>query len=60
MPLLFVALTWYLIMTSTLTVGQYYLERRFARGATRALPPTPWQRVRALSLGIPHLGGGAS
>jgi polar amino acid transport system permease protein len=57
MPLLFVALTWYLIMTSTLTVGQYYLERHFARGATRALPPTPLQRLRLLSLGLRQQGG---
>jgi polar amino acid transport system permease protein len=29
-----------------LYVGQYYLERHFARGSSRELPPTPWQRVR--------------
>ena len=48
-PLLLIASLWYLVMTSVLTVGQYYLERRFARGAMRALPPTPLQRVRGLS-----------
>jgi polar amino acid transport system permease protein len=53
-PLLITASLWYLTMTSVLYVGQYYLERYFARGATRALPPTPVQRVRA-RLG---LGGG--
>jgi polar amino acid transport system permease protein len=37
---------WYLAMTSVLYVGQYYLERHFARGAARELPPTPWQRIR--------------
>jgi polar amino acid transport system permease protein len=37
---------WYLAMTSVLTVGQYYLERYFARGAARELPPTPIQRIR--------------
>ncbi len=46
LPLLVVASLWYLAMTSVLTVGQYYLERRYARGASRALPPTPWQRLR--------------
>jgi polar amino acid transport system permease protein len=46
-PLLAVASIWYLIMTSILSVGQYYVERRFARGSSRALPPTPVQRVRA-------------
>lgn len=45
-PLLIVASIWYLIVTSVLSVGQYYIERRFARGATRNLPPTPLQRVR--------------
>jgi polar amino acid transport system permease protein len=45
-PLLMVASFWYLIMTSVLTSGQYYLERHFARGALRELPRTPWQRIR--------------
>jgi len=44
-PLLIVASLWYLIITSVLTVGQYYIERHFARGAARALPPTPWRRL---------------
>ena len=47
-PLLIVASLWYLAATTVLAVGQYYLERRFARGVARALPPTPFQRVRAL------------
>jgi polar amino acid transport system permease protein len=29
-----------------LSIGQYYLERRFSRGATRELPETPLQRLR--------------
>ena len=29
-----------------LTVGQYYVERHYARGAARQLPPTPFQRLR--------------
>ena len=45
-PLLIVASIWYLIMTSVLTVGQYYVERHYARGSVRELPPTPWQRLR--------------
>ena len=36
---------WYLLITSILSVGQYYLERRFARGSSRTLPPTPLQRL---------------
>ena len=34
-PLLIVASIWYLIVTTVLTVGQYYLERHFGRGAAR-------------------------
>ena len=30
--MLIVASIWYLILTSVLTVGQYYIERHFARG----------------------------
>lgn len=47
MEMLFVASIWYLALTSVFSVGQYYLERRFARGSTRSLPPTPLQRVKA-------------
>lgn len=36
-PMLLVAATWYLVITSILMVGQHYLERYFARGATRQL-----------------------
>ncbi|MCS0606320.1 amino acid ABC transporter permease [Streptomyces sp. LP11] len=43
----FLAAAWYLIMTSVLSVGQYYVERYYARGSSRSLPPTPWQKVRA-------------
>ncbi|RZS37809.1 amino acid ABC transporter membrane protein (PAAT family) [Herbihabitans rhizosphaerae] len=31
-PLLVVASIWYLLMTSILSIGQYFLERRFSRG----------------------------
>ncbi|WEO95386.1 amino acid ABC transporter permease [Streptomyces sp. FXJ1.172] len=43
----FLAAAWYLIMTSVLSVGQYYIERYYARGSSRSLPPTPWQKVRS-------------
>ena len=36
-PLLLVAAFWYLVVTSILMVGQYYLERYYARGASRKL-----------------------
>ncbi|GAA2472103.1 amino acid ABC transporter permease [Streptomyces thermolineatus] len=45
--MLFLAALWYLILTTVLSIGQFYLERRFARGSTRNLPPTPWQKVKA-------------
>jgi polar amino acid transport system permease protein len=52
--LFIVASIWYLIITSILSVGQYYLERRFARGSLRQLPPTPLQRLRR-QLAIRHV-----
>ncbi|MDJ0339379.1 amino acid ABC transporter permease [Cryobacterium sp. PH31-O1] len=44
--LLIVVSAWYLFMTSVLSIPQYYLERRFGRGTSRSLPPTPFQRVK--------------
>ncbi|MER6852516.1 amino acid ABC transporter permease [Streptomyces flaveolus] len=46
-PLLMVATVWYTLVTSALSVVQFYTERRFARGARRQQPPTPFQRFRA-------------
>lgn len=46
-PLLIVASIWYIVCTSVLYVGQYYLERYYGRGATRELVPTALQRWRA-------------
>ncbi len=45
-PLLIVASLWYLFITSVLTVGQYYVERYYARGSVRNLPATPIQKLR--------------
>ncbi|WJZ02491.1 amino acid ABC transporter permease [Corynebacterium freiburgense] len=36
-PMLLVAATWYLVITSILMVGQFYLEKYFSRGASRHL-----------------------
>jgi polar amino acid transport system permease protein len=52
-PLLLVASIWYLIVTTVLSIGQYYLERHFGRGATRERPDTPLQRFRR-SLRLRH------
>jgi polar amino acid transport system permease protein len=46
--LLIVVSIWYLICTSILTVGQYYIERYFARGSARELPPTPLEQLRRM------------
>lgn len=45
-PLLMVATIWYIIVTTVLSAGQFYIERHYARGAARELPPTPLQRLR--------------
>jgi len=49
-PMLIVASLWYLFCTTVLTIGQYYLERYYARGASRSLPDTPLQRLRTVFL----------
>ena len=50
--LLITASLWYLIFTTVLSTGQFYLERHFAKGALRTPPPTPLQRVRTDLRGI--------
>jgi polar amino acid transport system permease protein len=45
-PLLIVVSLWYIVITSVLSIGQYYLERYYGRGSSRELPPTPLQRLR--------------
>jgi len=47
MPMLIVASLWYLAVTTVLSIGQFYLERHYAKGALRTVPPTPLQRIRA-------------
>ena len=37
-PLLLVASAWYLLFTSILMIGQYFLEKRFSRGIGQARP----------------------
>jgi polar amino acid transport system permease protein len=53
-PMLFVAALWYLVLTSIFSVGQFYLERRFSRGSSRDLAPTPIARVLALVTKAPR------
>ena len=53
-PLLLVAATWYLAVTSVLMVGQFYLERYFSRGATRKLTTKQLEALAKAQLGEPH------
>ncbi|MFE3598798.1 amino acid ABC transporter permease [Streptomyces sp. NPDC059142] len=45
-PLLMVATLWYVLVTTVLSVAQFFVERHYARGAARELPPTPLERLR--------------
>ena len=55
MELLVVVSIWYVLLTSVASVGQYYLERRFARGLAEAPAPTPLERVRTALARRPRL-----
>jgi polar amino acid transport system permease protein len=44
-PMLVMASLYYLALSSVLMIGQYYIERHYARGSSRELAPTPVQRV---------------
>ncbi|MFD9684950.1 amino acid ABC transporter permease [Kitasatospora sp. NPDC059146] len=52
-PLLMVATVWYVVLTTVLSVGQYYVERYFARGSRRTPPPGPLHRLRAFLRTLP-------
>jgi polar amino acid transport system permease protein len=57
-PLLITASIWYLIVTSVLTVGQFFLERRFGRGTDGGQPSRLvvwWSEWRA-SRSVPETG----
>jgi polar amino acid transport system permease protein len=54
-PLLLVAATWYLAVTSVLMVGQFYLERYFSRGATRKLTTKQLEALAKAQMGETHL-----
>jgi polar amino acid transport system permease protein len=49
-----VASAWYLVLTSVAYVGQYFIERRFGRGFTRATQVSMRERWLGLGLGRPH------
>ena len=57
-PLLLVAAFWYLVVTSILMVGQYYLERYYSRGASRKLTNKQLEVLaKAQGTGAPGGGG---
>ena len=60
-PLLLVASFWYLVCTSVLSIGQFYLERYYGRGSTRATAPILLERIwRGLipsHADVPQAGG---
>lgn len=47
-PLLVVACIWYLFLTTILSIGQHYIERYYARGATRNVPDTYLTKLKKL------------
>lgn len=51
-PLLLVATIWYVILTTVLSIGQYYVERHYARGKGGG-SPTLWDVARG---NLPFLG----
>lgn len=53
-PLLLVAATWYLVITSLLMIAQHYLERYFDRGATRQLTARQLASLADAEGTIPH------
>jgi polar amino acid transport system permease protein len=44
--LLIVASIWYLVCTTVLSIGQYYIERHYGRGTAGGQPPTLLQQIR--------------
>ncbi len=53
-PLLLVASTWYLAVTSLLMIGQYFLEKRYSRGTSRRMTG---RQLRATEAPIGEAGG---
>ncbi len=58
MPLLLVATFWYVVLTTLLSVGQYYVERHYGRGSSRTPRVRPGSRGfwRTARRDIPLLG----
>jgi polar amino acid transport system permease protein len=54
-PMLLVASTWYLMVTSILMAGQFYLERYFARGSSRKLTTKQLEALAKAQLNQPGM-----
>lgn len=59
-PLLMVATVWYIVLTSLLSIVQFYVERHYARGALRTIPLTPIQALRRRLESLPLSPRGAT
>jgi polar amino acid transport system permease protein len=60
-PLLLVATIWYVVVTTILSVGQFYVERHYARGKGGPKPPSLGQVTReSLRLGIRRPAAGVA
>ncbi|MHB1986431.1 MAG: amino acid ABC transporter permease [Acidimicrobiales bacterium] len=55
-PLLVVASLWYLIVTTVLTIGQYFVERHFGRGRSRSEAEGILARLRGAGRSAQSLG----
>ncbi len=53
-PLLIVASIWYLVMTTVLSFGQYFLERHYGRGTSRQVRDPAFQRIMRNVFSIRH------
>jgi polar amino acid transport system permease protein len=53
-PLLIVVAIWYLFFTTILSIGQYYLERYYARGTSREVRRQDFGRVMANAIRFRH------
>jgi len=59
-PLLITVSIWYLAVTTVLSIGQYFLERRYGRGFRRNEPETWWQRAWRYAIPRHAKAGGTS
>lgn len=61
-PLLLVASAWYVLLTTVLSVGQYYVERHYSRGTRRGGPTRTFRQITRANLPLfpPGAAGSAT